>query len=486
MEDRLGEELVHDRDDRGPQLRGPVPAPGRGAHEEGDLLGRVVGVVGHPTPGHPAPGLDDAAIDEDLDGALALPGVDAPADEPPGHRVERPSDLDVAVRADLGGRPGRQLEGLGRQGSEGRRLDRLEQGQGRRAVEAPVGTHPGDLAAPAQRLILHGPLGGPLAAGPERVADVGHRPFHTRLVPRLLPPRGVHEGPEVGGQIGVAAVDLRVVEVGAVDAGAEVVDDGPRRHPAEEGEGGHVRRGPGARVEAQHRAHEHVARPGEDHDEGPHPAPAPRLRVVPAAEVAVVDLGLLAGLGRRAGHPHPLAGGLVGELRPTVAAEAREAHPEAVLVAQPLMDRGDRVGLEHLRDALAMGRDERVREAAGPGVHEPGEPAPDQRRPARSVERGAAGCHPGVLGRGHVLAHRLDVQPEALRDDQLGPAGVPVLEHLHDIDHVERSPCHRDLAASGDARDPRPIRFGAARPGNTVNGGLGSYLNADASRWGIT
>ena len=271
MEDRVGEQRLHDRGHRRPQLGRPVSAPGRGAHEEGHLLGRVVGVVGPAAPGHPSMGLDHAAVDEDLDGALALAGVDAPADESPRHRVERLADLDVAVGSDLGRRPGRQLEGVGRQGSQGVRLDGLEERQWRDALEAPVGAQPRHLAAPQERPLLHGRFRGPLPAGPERVADVGHRPLHPRLVPRLLPPGGVDEGAEVGGQLGVGAVDLRVVEVGAIDAGAQVVDDGPAGHAVEEGEGGHVRGAPGERVEPQHRAHEHVSRPGEDHDEGPHP-----------------------------------------------------------------------------------------------------------------------------------------------------------------------------------------------------------------------
>ena len=180
----------------------------------------------------------------------------------------------------------------------------------------------------------------------------------------------------------------------------------------------------------------------------------PGLRVEPAAQVAIVDLGLVAGLGRRAGHRTRSRVVSSRELRPAVAAEAREADRQAVLVTQSLMDGGHRVGLEHRGDQLAVGRDARIGQAARPGVDQLREPVADQLRPVRRSKGWPAGHDAGRLGRGHVLAHRLDVQPQALRDDQLGPAGVPVLEHLHDIDHVERSPCQACLPLPGPEAEP--------------------------------
>jgi hypothetical protein len=316
-----------------------------------------------------------------------------------------------------------------------------------------VGAAAGHLPAPAQRLLLHLALRAPGAAGPERVPDVHHRPFHARLVPRFLPASGVHEGAEVGRQLRIPAVDARVVQVGAVDAGVEVVDDQAGRDPLIEGEGGDVRGAPGPGVQREHRTQEQVPGPGEHHQEAPHPARVARERVGPATEIPVVDLGLLAGLPGWSRHPHPIPRRLVGELRPAVAAEARQAHRQPVLVAQTLVDGGDGVGLEHRLDQRAVGRDQGMGEAAGPGVDQLREPAADECRPLHPRQRWPTGRHPGRLRRSHVLAHGLRVKPQALRDDQLGPARVPVLEHLHDIDHVERSPRHRDLAASSTTRE---------------------------------
>jgi len=40
------------------------------------------------------------------------------------------------------------------------------------------------------------------------------------------------------------------------------------------------------------------------------------------------------------------------------------------------------------------------------------------------------------------ITDRLAVDIECLMDLHLGPAGVPVPEHLHEVGHVPRSPCH--------------------------------------------
>src|SRR3954449_7037259 len=74
-----------------------------GAHEERDLLRRVVAVVSLAAPLNPAMGLDDVSVDEHLDGALAFAGIDGAPDQPPRHRVEDLADFDVAVRPDLRG-----------------------------------------------------------------------------------------------------------------------------------------------------------------------------------------------------------------------------------------------------------------------------------------------------------------------------------------------------------------------------------------------
>ena len=113
--------------------------------------------------------------------------------------------------------------------------------------------------------------------------------------------------------------------------------------------------------------------------------------------------------------------------------------------------------------------------------------------------RRTPGDEPGLLRRRHVLAQRLAVDPERLRHDELGPARVPVLEDLHDVDHSERPPYHLGSFRPVDARsvggsetevaDFRPpARVGnslTARLGNSLTGRVGNYLTELRPDWGI-
>jgi len=63
----------------------------------------------------------------------------------------------------------------------------------------------------------------------------------------------------VGGQLGVRPVDLRVIQVRAVDAGLEVVGHEPGRAATEELQRSDMRRGPAALIHPQHRPDEHVS-----------------------------------------------------------------------------------------------------------------------------------------------------------------------------------------------------------------------------------
>ena len=94
------------------------------------------------------------------------------------------------------------------------------------------------------------------ATPPERVADIGHRAFHPQFVLRFPRAGGVDQGAVVLGQLGIGAIDLRVVQIRLVHPGLEVVRHQPGRDPAEELERGHVRLGPGTLIHPQHRAHE--------------------------------------------------------------------------------------------------------------------------------------------------------------------------------------------------------------------------------------
>jgi len=69
------------------------------------------------------------------------------------------------------------------------------------AIARAVRPGPGDLPAPRQRHALHLLHAGELPASPDRVADVGHRPFDLRLER----PRRIDDHCVVGGQLRIGA-----------------------------------------------------------------------------------------------------------------------------------------------------------------------------------------------------------------------------------------------------------------------------------------
>ena len=162
--------------------------------------------------------------------------------------------------------------------------------------------HPSDLAAPADRLVLHLRQRGELAAPPERVPHVLHRPFDARFVLRLTGPGRIDERVVVGGEFGVGLVDLRVVEVGPVDTGLQIVRHQPRRDSAEELEGRHMRRAPRCLVHFDHRSDEDVSRACQHHDERPDRDAFTAVRVDPHPQPAIVDLRFRSRFHRPARH----------------------------------------------------------------------------------------------------------------------------------------------------------------------------------------
>lgn len=97
------------------------------------------------------------------------------------------------------------------------------------------------LGAPAKRTNLHVSLARPVPSPPEAVAHVAHRPFHPRLVLGLPGTSGVDQTAVVVGELAIRTVDLRVIEVGTVDPGRQIVDHEAPDHAPEEGERRHVR-----------------------------------------------------------------------------------------------------------------------------------------------------------------------------------------------------------------------------------------------------
>ena len=136
-----------------PELGRPPAAPHRGAHEEGDLLRRVVGKVGLLPPLDAGVGLDEHTVQEDLDAVRSLPGVDPLADEAPGHRVQGLAHLDVDIGVDRGCRPPGQLEGMAGKSQQHASLLGVEQGLRCDTIDGPAPTLIGYLPAPTQRVI---------------------------------------------------------------------------------------------------------------------------------------------------------------------------------------------------------------------------------------------------------------------------------------------------------------------------------------------
>jgi hypothetical protein len=119
----------------------------------------------------------------------------------------------------------------------------------------------------------------------------------------------------VGGELGIGAVQLRVIQVRPVHPGLEVVRDQSSRDPAEERERLGMRPCPGLLIHPHHGADEQVPGAGQHHHERPHRHRLPADRVAPAAQAPVVDLRLAARLGRWAQHLHLLALAAAGLLR---------------------------------------------------------------------------------------------------------------------------------------------------------------------------
>ena len=247
------------------------------------------------------------------------------------------------------------------------------------------------------------------------------------------------------GQLGIGPVDLRVIQVRPVHPGLEVVRHQPGRDPAEERERGHMALAPPLLIQPDHRPHEQVPRTGQHHHERPHRHRLPGRRVQPAAQPAVIDLRLGARLGRpRPQHLDLRPAGLLRHIRRHIPPEARDAHRDAMVISQPLMNRRDRhAGLQLLADVVMVRLDRRPGHLPQPGISQLREPRPGPGIPLRLAQRRPARHHPCRLRRRDVLPHRLAVHSQALRDLAVVPPRMPVDQDLDDVDHVERSPRHR-------------------------------------------
>jgi hypothetical protein len=282
----------------------------------------------------------------------------------------------------------------------------------------------------------------------------------------------------VGGQLGIRAVDLRVVEVRAVHPGLEVVRDQPRGHTAEERERLHMRGGPLGLVHHQRRAHEQVPRARQDHHKRPHRPPPPRPGVEPHPQPAVVDLRLLTGRRRVTQHRDPGPAGLLGQGGPHPTAHTRDTRLQALLIAQPLMDRRDRHPRPQLDgDVVAVWLDARPGHLPQPVIGQLREPLGRQPPPILLVHRRPTRRHPGRDRRGGVLAQGLAIHAQAGRQLVLRPARIPVGQDLDHIDHVEGPPRQRPHSVP---------RCWASRAEPLVIDGPGPGPTRTSPPWGIT
>ena len=247
-------------------------------------------------------------------------------------------------------------------------------------------------------------------------------------------------------------------------------------------------------VQPDHRAHEHVPRAAQHHHERPDHMPDPGHRVQPSGPAAR----------SRSAPPRPARAAPAAAPAPARGAPPRARSPPHTGAGSHTTPPG------------------RAHHTAAGGSSSPSPPPPAARRcnswcfsisgqvTCRSRASASSGNHPAArsrhsaaltggparrqpfrLRRGQVLADRLTIQPQALRDLVLAPARMPVRQDLRHIDHVERSPCHRP---------PVPLTGGsillpdgqvhhdthAVPMGNNVTRRWGITCSHHGPDWGIT
>src|ERR1700730_4593889 len=222
------------------ELAGLLAAPVRGAQEEGRLLGRVVIPIRLPLAGFAAQmRLDQFRADVETNDDLADPDVEGLADVPLGDGVEAALHLDVAIACDLGLCPGHDLERRRGQCQHGWLLERLEQQQWRRARRAMV-SRTSDPQAPPLGTGVDLVQAAKRATRPETLPNVRNLPLDARFVFGFCGPGWVDQAAKMTGQLGVAAIEQRIVQVRVQDSAFEIVEDDPTRSGAKEGERPHV------------------------------------------------------------------------------------------------------------------------------------------------------------------------------------------------------------------------------------------------------
>lgn len=302
--------------------------------------------------------------------------------------------------------------------------------------------------------------------------------FHPGLVARFRQTGRVDQTAVVGRELPERLVDQRIVEIGLDHPGLQVVRHDPADRSPEELERQDVALDPRLLVHRQHRPEEQQPAEHQHHDEPLNPTPAARHRILPAAQQAVVDLGLLT---RRRGLPQDPdrpPGHLLVEVRHDEPAQRRLRHRQPPVVSEPLEDRGDRhVPIDQLLDVTPVHLDLRPRRLPTGPIHKPRPPALHQPAPHLHRQRRPARNDPRFDRRSRVLPDRLRIHPQ--RRAQLADPTpcMPMLEQLHNVDHSDRSPCHRSSSSSPDEEDAQRTRSrseGPHPPGNSLTDNQGN------------
>src|SRR6266542_4183290 len=154
-------------------------------------------------------------------------------------------------------------------------------------------------------------------------------------------------------QLGVAAVEQRIVQVRVQHAAFEIVEDDPTRDGTKERERPHVALQPGRGIHVPNHGDKHVPRKRQHQDERVQNHRFAAERVGPLAQTSEIYLCFLARWRIVAYHGDALATSVgLGELRQRVAAERWQAGLQPLLVVHPLPHGARSIDLQPLDDLV--------------------------------------------------------------------------------------------------------------------------------------
>ena len=248
-------------------------------------------------------------------------------------------------------------------------------------------------------------------------------------------------------------------------------------------------------IHREDRTHEQMTATRQHHHERRHPPRPTGERVLPQPEIPVVDLGFIASRDFRAPQRHRRCLNMGREFELHIPAETRDRHVQAVIVAHALMHSCHRVRGQHRLDQRPVHVDRRVRERPRFRVNEFRVPPLHQRQPLRPRQPWATRRDPRRDRRGDIPGDRATIHPHRRCHHRVRAASMPMLQNFDDVDHVERSPCHKfslaPIDASGTTPKAEPNRWTPPLDSTPTTAGLlerrvRDYLNQTPKHCGIT